>query len=250
MIPFISAALIYWNRDRIFRSARTSVVPGASVFIFGGIVYYAGRAYGLHAGENEYLALMTLSLIVLLLGGFLFVYGSVAFKTALFPLIFLSLAIPIPERILSALIHFLQHGSANMVSVMFALTGTPVYRKTDVVFALPRVTIEVAEACSGIRSTLGMWIVTLLASHLFLKSNWRKTVLLIAVIPVSLFKNAVRIVTLTLLALHWDMSFLDGSLHRDGGVVFMAGGLCLMYPVLWMLMKSEEDKSLHRGAQL
>jgi exosortase/archaeosortase family protein len=68
------------------------------------------------------------------------------------------------------------------------------------------------------------------------------------VVPVSLFKNAVRIVTLTLLALHVDMSFLTGSLHQDGGIVFMMIGLAILYPFLVLLMRSEE-KNLYRGVQ-
>jgi exosortase len=193
---------------------------------------------------------MTGGVIGFLLGGFLLFYGSVAFRSCLFPLMFLGFAIPIPERLLGTLVWLLQKGSAETVSLLFSLTGTPVYRPTDLVFAVPNLTIEIAEACSGIRSTLGMVIVTFLAAHLFLRSSWRKTALILAVIPISLVKNAVRIVTLTLLAIHYDMSFITGSLHHEGGVLFMAGGLCLMYPVLWFLVRSEEKKSFDSGVRL
>jgi exosortase len=129
-----------------------------------------------------------------------------------------------------------------MVAVLFAVTGTPAYRE-GTVFMLPDLTIEVARECSGIRSTLGILIVTLLAGQLFLKLSWKKAALLIAVIPISLFKNAVRIWTLSLLAIHWDMSFITGRLHHDGGIVFMMIGLGLMYPLLLLLIRSEEKTS-------
>jgi exosortase/archaeosortase family protein len=113
---------------------------------------------------------------------------------------------------------------------------------------LPGLTIEVAEECSGIRSTLGIFIVTLLGSHLLLKTRLRQAALLLAVVPISLFKNALRIVTLTLLAIHWDMGFITGKLHGEGGIVFMMIGLVLMYPFLVYLMRSEE-KTLVSGVR-
>jgi exosortase len=126
--------------------------------------------------------------------------------------------------------------------MLFILTGTPAYRISDVVFALPGLTIEVAEACSGIRSTLGIFIVTTLAAYLSLRSRWKRTVLVLLVIPISLLKNAVRIVTLSLLAIHLDMGFITGNLHHEGGIFFMMFGLCLMYPVLILLMRSEKKE--------
>ena len=240
LIPLTSAALICWNRKTIFRDLRTSAVPAMAAFVIGGALYSAGRTYGSHLPENDYLSVMTASVLAFWFGGFLLFYGGAAFRAGLFPVLFLSLMIPIPGRILEGFIRLLQHGSSDLVSVIFTLTGTPAHRETEVIFALPKVRIEVGEACSGIRSTLMMLLTTLVAAHWCLRSNWRKTALIIAVIPVSLFKNAVRIVTLTLLAVHYDMGFLTGSLHHDGGVLFMIGGLCLMYPLLAVLVRSEQ----------
>jgi len=107
----------------------------------------------------------------------------------------------------------------------------------------------VAEECSGIRSTIGMSVLALLAAHLLLRSNWRRSILLALVVPISLFKNAVRIVTLTLLAVNVDSGFLTGSLHHEGGLVFMAGGLCLMYPILLLLVRSETKEQLCSGGR-
>ena len=244
LIPLVSAALIYRDRKRIFGDLRTSAVPAMAAFAIGGALYYAERIYGSHLAENDHLALTTAAMLAFWLGGFLLFYGGAAFRAGMFPLMFLALMIPIPERILDGFMRLLQHSSSDLVSVLFTLTGTQAHRESDTIFALPKVTIEVAESCSGIRSTLMMLIITLLAAHLCLRSNWRKISLLIAVIPISLFKNAVRIVTLTLLAVHFDMGFLTGSLHNRGGVLFMIAGLCLMYPVLAVLVRSEDSMPL------
>jgi exosortase/archaeosortase family protein len=77
----------------------------------------------------------------------------------------------------------------------------------------------------------------LLAGHLFLDASWKKTLLVALVLPITILKNAIRIVTLTLLSIHVDPSFLQGELHRDGGVVFFVLGLALMAPMLSLLAR-------------
>ncbi len=247
MIPFISAVLIYWNRETIFKKAHTSVLPFATAAVIGGVIYYTGLTLKQSVAEVDYLAVMTTAIVTLLLGGVLLIYGTSAFRAGLFPFTFLYFLVPLPSGVSLWIVRALQHGSSDVVAILFALTGTPAYRN-DVVFQLPGVTIEVAEACSGIHSTLGILIITLIASYLFLKSNWMRTVLVLAVAPISLIKNAVRIVALTLLAIHVDMGFLKGRLHHEGGIVFMMIGLVLMYPLL-ALLKKLEAKNLDSGAR-
>ncbi|PYS36004.1 MAG: hypothetical protein DMG14_25695 [Acidobacteria bacterium] len=247
-VPFLSAALIYWNRKKIFSKLRTSALPAATAFMISVVLYYASRTIGTRLDENDHLSLTIAALVAAWLGMFLLMYGSVAFKSGLFPLLFVGLIIPVPSRIMNAIVHFLQKGSAETSSLLFMLSGTPAYRK-DVTFVLPGLTIDVAEACSGIRSTLAIFIVTLIVAHLLLRSNWRRTALLLAVVPISLVKNAVRIVTLSLLAIRLDMRFMTGSLHQDGGVLFMLLGLCLLYPFLFLLLRSEA-KNVDSGVPL
>ncbi len=243
LIPVISAVLIFWDRKAAFARTATSVWPAIVAFGVSGVFASLSWMYGSRLDSNDRLSLMTATLIAAIYGAWLLSYGAAAFRKALFPLLFFLLTIPIPSRIMNAIVHFLQMGSADVVSLLFTLTGTPAYRNTDVVFVLPGATIEVAEACSGIRSTLAILLITLLAAHMLLRSNWKRTALMLAVVPISLVKNAVRIVTLTLLAIHFDMGFLTGNLHNDGGVVFMMIGLFLEYPVLSLLARSEAKQS-------
>ena len=106
-------------------------------------------------------------------------------------------------------------------------------------FSLPGITIEVAKECSGIRSSLVLLITSLLAGHLYLRSAWTKTLLSVAVLPLAIVKNGIRIVTLTLLSIYIDPSFLTGQLHRGGGIVFFLLALVILAPVLWWLQRSE-----------
>jgi len=243
LIPFISAALIYINRKNIFRNVHYSVMPAALVLIPGLLMLIAGRTVGAGLGENDYLALMAASTVFLWLGCFLLFYGTNAFRTAIFPMLFLGFFIPIPSGVLNATITILQRGSAEMAYVILKLSGTPVLRESAYVIRMPDLVIEVAPECSGIRSGISILISGLLAGHLFLRTTWRRSVLVIAAIPVLIFKNALRIATLAYLAVHVDHRILTSELHREGGIPFFILGLLLLYPVLAVLIKSENKNS-------
>jgi exosortase len=140
--------------------------------------------------------------------------------------------------LLEGITQFLKAGTAETVAALFSVTGTA-YHRQDFVFKLPSVVIEVADACSGIRSSIALMLTSLLVGYTYLTSPWKRALLLLAVVPLTIVKNAIRIVTLSLLAIHADQSYLNGSLHHDGGIVFFLLSLLLLLPLLVWLRKSE-----------
>jgi exosortase/archaeosortase family protein len=96
------------------------------------------------------------------------------------------------------------------------------------------------------RSSLALLLTTLLAGHRLLTSPWKKALLVLAAVPVAVIKNAVRIVTLTLLAAHVDPGFLTGQLHHEGRIVFYLLALAILAPVLTILRRSELKRALHK----
>jgi exosortase len=187
------------------------------------------------------LFLAVFSFVIVLLGGFVLSYGSKAFRAALFPLCFLLLMIPIPGFLSERIVLALQRGSAEVTYALFKLSGVPVFRQ-GFTFSLAGVTIEVAQECSGIRSSLALFITSLLAGHVFLRSTWRRIFLSVFAIAMGIVKNGVRIVTLSLLGVYVDSRFLTGSIHhRYGGTVFTPLALAVLVPVLWLLQKSESN---------
>jgi exosortase/archaeosortase family protein len=107
------------------------------------------------------------------------------------------------------------------------------------VFTLPNLAIEVADECSGIRSSTALLLTSLLAGHAFLDSPWRKALLVLLVLPTTILKNGIRIVTLSLLSLHIDPAFLEGQLHHEGGILFFVLALAILAPVLILLRRFE-----------
>jgi len=238
LVPFVTIVLMYQNREAIFASIR-SALPAGSVVIFVGMgLLAAGRWFSGAVSPQDSLSISVAGLVVSWAGGFLLCYGREAARVALFPLLFLGFTIPIPTAVIDGATSVLKSGSTQATAGLFSLTGTPYFRQ-GFVFSLPSFVIEIADECSGIRSSIALLLTSLLAGHTFLRTPWTKTVLVLASLPVTVLKNGVRIVTLSLLAMHVDPGFLTGQLHHEGGIVFFLLALVMLAPVLFFFRRFE-----------
>jgi exosortase len=242
LIPFISAWILFLERDKIFKILSSDL--GVSfLFLLGGAALALGAFSFASAWTSlDRLSVYIFALVLLWIAGFVFLFGRSALSQARFPLAFLLLAIPIPDFLLDKAIYFLQKGSAEIAAVLFDWSGVPVLRE-GFVFHLAHVNIEVARECSGIRSSLALLILAILVAYFYLKTFWKQVVLVVAGLFVMILKNGVRIVTLTLLASYVDPGFLYGRLHREGGVFFFLLGLLMLAPLLWFLQRSEAKQA-------
>src|SRR5262249_18397392 len=100
-------------------------------------------------------------------------------------------------------------------------------------------TIEIAQECSGIRSTLILFLVALVLAHLFLRSGWSKCALMVLLLPVTIARNGLRIFVLSTLGMYVDPSFLTGRLHRNGGIVFFILAFVVLWGMIWLFQKLE-----------
>jgi exosortase len=232
LAPFMSAILIY--RQRFQLSAQSKISPSGIALLCCGLILAMWPS-----GRID-LSARTLGIVMIWIGGFITVFGIAGFRKLLLPVLFLLFMIPIPEALLHAITNSLQRGSAEALAALLTLTHTPYYRE-GFVFVLPKLNVEIATQCSGIRSSLALFISTLLAAHMFLTSPWRKTALVLIAIPIAMLKNGIRIAVLCLLAIHVDKRFITQSdLHREGGILFFTLALLLLWPVLWGLRAMEK----------
>ena len=239
LIPLVSIYLIYINHRKIFAKVYYSFVAGIPVLLLAIALFLSGVLWGTSLDNNNYASLITFSLFILINGAFILLYGIQAYKIALFPLLFLIFTVPIPTVIMDKLIDFLQAGSTEFTNLLFLLSGVPFVRD-GFVFHLPNLSVEVAKQCSGIRSGMAIFIVAVLAGHMFLKSYWKRIFLVICAVLIAMFKNGVRIITLSLLGNYVDRRILESSLHREGGIPFFIVALLLLAPILFFLMRSEK----------
>ena len=238
LIPLVSAYLLFDRRRRIFAEVQTGLLPGVLVAGLGLFLWLVSYLYPDTTSFKNNLSQSTLAVLIAWFGGFILLFGLRSFHNGSFPLLFLLFLVPFPLFLLDWIVGFLRHASTEVASVLFTLTGVPVLRD-GFLFELPGMTMLVADECCGIRSSISLFITGVLAAHLALKSPWRRTLLILAVLPITIFKNALRILTLSLLAVYVDERIIHGALHRIGGIPFFGLALLIFCCVLWVLRRSD-----------
>jgi len=137
------------------------------------------------------------------------------------------------------IVFVLQVGTSDVIYVLFRIAGTPLFRQ-GFTFELPGGAIVIAEECSSIHSAWALFISGLLVSHFFLRSFPAKACLSLLTIPIAVFTNSVRIVTIWFLATYVSPDFMHGNLHRNGGILFSLISLGILLFSLWRLRKRED----------
>jgi exosortase C (VPDSG-CTERM-specific) len=240
LIPFVSGYLLYIRRDQLPKK-RVPDLPlgimllacGLGIFLFNR-VHFAGPA----PADNSYFVLLALSFLCCLAAGGFFFLGREWMRAAAFPVAYLIFLVPMPDAMADALETASQYASAEVANVFFHLSGTPILRAGRV-FQLPNITIEVAQECSGIRSSWVLLMTSILAANLFLKTSWRRTVLVALVIPLAILRNGFRILVIGLLCVNAGPQMIHSPIHTRGGPVFFVLSLIPLLLLLWWLRKSE-----------
>ena len=234
----VSVALIYLE-SRDATMVRESGKWLGAILLALSILLRIGAAYTPWlAASGESLTVSMAALVIWSIGSVILCFGLDVFRSLVFPLCFLFLMVPMPDVAVAWATDLLQHQSAAASSMLFHLLGVPVI-SDGVVLSIPGLTIEVAQECSSIRSSTLLIVMTLILAQLFLQSWWRKVVLVLLAVPLSILKNGIRIVTIAELGMHVNPAFLHGRLHRHGGVVFLTIALLIEITLLWVLRRTE-----------
>lgn len=246
VIPPLSAVLLYLEQKSIF--AQVSFARLAAVFFVAFIAIFTGLSL-LNGGMDPSIYI---SLSILLFSGccivaFWFSYGRKAVWAGLFPLGFLVLMTPLPDAWRQRVIVFLQYGSAVVTDWFFSGANIP-FSRDGVIIVLPSVTIEIAQECSGIRSSVILFLAGLVLGHLFLRKIQSKIILLLLLVPLTIIKNAFRIFSLSTLGMYVNPSFLTGRLHHQGGIVFFAVAFVALWVIVWTLQKLEGQPAAAKPA--
>ena len=251
LIPFVSLYLAWLKKNFLPADSepdrKLAVLPFAA-----GLLLLAGYFLALHSGLNlapvDSIAWTTFSLLLLFLGACCLCLGRQTLRVLAFPLGFLIFLVPFPNALESAFESFLQYRSADAAELLFGLAGTPLLR-TGIAFQLPGFSLQVAPECSGIRSTLVLFITSLVAGQLFLRSPYKRAVLAFAVIPLGILRNAVRVVTIGELCIHVGPDMINSNLHHRGGPLFFLIALVPFFGLLYILRKLDVKKQVRPSAR-
>lgn len=220
VIP-ISCYLI-WKKREILRERELSASWKGLILVIFCLLFYV------FAYVAEIATLASLSLILFLASVIIFFYSFSVLKELSFPLIFLMFMIPIPAQIYSQLTVPLQL-FVTKVSVWFtAHLGIPIYREGNVIH-LPGQTMEVARACSGLRSMISILPLAAILSYFTLRSNPLKCILFLSGIPAAIVVNIVRVVLLVGAFYYFGFDLTAGIAHTISGIfIFLLAVSCLV----------------------
>ena len=168
------------------------------------------------------------SLLILLAGLIILFQGWSLFRAVLFPWAFLVLMIPIPSLILQKVTFPLQLLTSKLASVLLPVVGVPVLREGNVI-VLPSMPLEVAEACSGIRSLLSLVTLAIIYGFLMDTRKWVRVVLACSAVPIAVAANSLRILGTGLLVQYWDPEKAEGFFHVFSGWLIFVVSLIMLF---------------------
>jgi exosortase C (VPDSG-CTERM-specific) len=241
LIPAICVWLIRQRAPAISESGLPSRTTAALLFTAATLCASAGISawrLGWITSETSWLTAQMGAWVLAVWGATAYHLGVSWMRRHLFALAFLSFTIPVPTPLVEALELGLQAASATASDWLFALSGTP-YLRDGMAFWLPNIHILVAPECSGIRSTLVLLITGILGAHLLLRNPLHRWCVVLIILPLGVFRNALRILTLTLLSVHVNPEIMNSALHKRGGPLFFAVSLIPLFALFWWFGRRE-----------
>ena len=170
------------------------------------------------------------SLIFLLAGMVVQFLGWAHLRAMAFPVAFLFLMIPVPAILFNQIAFPLQLLASQFAASFLQFAGVPTLRQGNVI-QLPVMTLEVVEACSGIRSLVTLLTLAIIYGYLLESSIWKRVLLALSSIPIAVLANALRIVGTGLLGEYWGPEKAQGFFHSFSGWVIFVVALLLLFGV-------------------
>jgi len=220
-VPAFSLFVLWQNRARLARQPRRPSSWGLLIVACGLLVLVVGVM-------GAELFLSRVSLLLLIAGLVIFFAGWSCFRAVIFPWAFLILMIPVPAILFAEVTFPLQILTSKLASLLLPLAGVPVLREGNVIY-LPAMPLEIAEACSGIRSLLSLASIAIIYGHLAESRLWTRITLALAAIPIAVAANSLRIVGTGLLVQYWDPEKAEGFFHTFSGWLIFLVSLAMLF---------------------
>jgi exosortase len=186
-----------------------------------------------------------LSFLFLAAGVVLTFYGWAMLREIRFALFVLLLAIPIPAILFNHITLPLQLLASRVASDVLPFCGVPVIREGNVI-QLPSMQLEVAEACSGIRSLMSLLTLAVFYGNLAETRPLRRVLLAAASLPIAVAANAARIVGTGICVQYWGPDKAEGFFHEfSGWAMFIISFLCLylVHSTMKSISRARKDRT-------
>jgi exosortase len=213
LVPVLAGFIAWRRRDQLLATPRQP--NGWGLFL---VVFAAGEALVATLGAELFTA--RLAFVIALVGVILYLGGTRWIRILAFPLVLLLFMIPIPAILYAQLTLKLQMLASHLGEILISAMGIPVLRAGNTL-QLPSQTLDIAEACSGIRSLMSLAFLSLIYAYFFDKRIWMRWALLACTIPIAIGANGIRVAVTGWLS-EVNVSLAQGAYHEtEGYIVFI-----------------------------
>ncbi len=229
LIPAVTAYLIWQEKPQLANIPHRGSWIGVGIAIFASALFLLGELSTLYIIEQY-------ALVVLIFGIVLAMEGSRRFKLMWVPIIMLFFMIPLPTFLYRTLSAELQLISSSLGVSMIRLCDISVNLQGNVI-DLGTYQLQVVEACNGLRYLFPLMSLAFICAYFFKGPLWKRAVIFLSSIPITIFMNSFRIAIIGVLVEHWGIDMANGFLHDfEGWAIFM---LCLAVLIaeMWLLTK-------------
>lgn len=229
LIPLVSGYLV-WQRLDDLREVELRPIALGLLVALGGIALFL---FGMLAGESF---TMRFSMLVVLAGAILYGYGPGLMKAVAFPFAYLVYMIPLPYILYDSIAFPLKLMVSRYSVAFLKLIGIPVMREGNVI-NLVSTTLEVADACSGIRSIVSLLALATALAYFSQKGWLKRTLLIFSALPIAIFANGVRVIGTGILATRYGAAAAQGFFHEFAGLVIFGVAMALLLLTSYFLGK-------------
>jgi len=238
-VPAFSIFVLWRDRSRLLSLPRQPSSWGLLIVAFSMCVLIVGVL-------GAELFLSRVSLLLLLAGLIVVFFGTGYFRAVLFPLSFLLLMIPIPTIVFNQITLPLQILASKAAAAFLPWLGVPVLREGNII-NLPAMSLEVAEACSGIRSLVSLVTLAAIYGYAVSSMKWLRVALVLAAVPIAVVANSLRIVVTGLLVQYWSPDKAEGFFHSFSGLLMFLASLAMLFVLQQALVRGYRGRRRSRG---
>jgi exosortase len=233
LIPLFSAYLVYLRWDQVRRSPVRFTWVGLAVMI-AALAAYQYSLWGLKIGY-----IRPFSMLVCLLGVIIFLCGLPIIRLIWVPWLYLFFAVPIPKTYYFALTDPLRRLAAivatNVLGLFPSLDIEKVGSTIEYIYAGQRGTLGVADACSGMRSTMTLCALGVAVTFISNRPWWQRLIMVAACVPIAVFSNFIRVTTTCVLHIFVDPKYATGTYHTVLGLATLLIAFGIFSGLGWLL---------------
>ena len=236
LVPLISAFLLWSKKEYL------SKIELIKPFNWGAVILAVSLGLYLISLAGHVAVIQRAMIVFSLIGLILYNFGTKVFKILAFPLFYLIFMVPLPVSIHSLIALPLQLFATDVSHALIQAVGIPALKEGNMLY-FAQTQLEVAEACSGLRSMMAFVMLSALFAYLMDKGWWRRCILVFSAVPLAIVANIIRVTGTGILAHFYGQQVARGFLHEFSGMAVFIFGFMLMYIEYVFLNKSIKKKN-------